>query len=240
MLATAGPSLLEQMRRVSAEDLLPPLLIQLALIIATARLFAVLFRRIGQPAVIGEIAAGLVLGPSVLGRIFPGVFAAIFHPVIAGLPADASDLLLGRILATLAEVGLLLLLFLIGLEFDFSHLRWHGRSALSISLVGMVVPFGLGIGLGWWMHPVVAVQVPLLPFLLFMGTAMSITAIPVLGRIMLDLGITRSRLATITIAAAAVGDAVGWILLAAVAALARSYQGEEGAFDPWRTASMTA
>ena len=240
MLATAVPSLLEQMRRVSVEDMLLPLLIQLALIIAVARLFAVAFRRVGQPAVVGEIAAGLVLGPSVLGRLFPDLFAAVFHPALAGLPTAATDLLLGRILTALAEVGLLLLLFLIGLEFDFGHLRWHGRSALGIALAGILAPFGLGMALGAWMHPLVAPEVPWLPFGLFMGTATSITAIPVLGRIMLDLGITRSRLATITISAAAVGDAVGWILLAAVAALARSYQGEEAAFDPWRTAGMVA
>jgi Kef-type K+ transport system membrane component KefB len=240
MFATAAPALLEQMRRVSVEDLLLPLLIQLAVIIAAARLFAVLFRWIGQPAVVGEIAAGLVLGPSVLGRLLPGVFTALFHPALPGLSADASDLLLGRVLTTLAEVGLLLLLFLIGLEFDFSHLRWHGRSALGIAVAGIVVPFCLGVALGGWMHSVVAESVPLVPFLLFMGTALSITAIPVLGRIMLDLGITRSRLGTITISAAAVGDATGWILLAAIAALARSYQTDEGAFDPWQTAATVA
>jgi Kef-type K+ transport system membrane component KefB len=237
MFATAT-SLLEQMRKVSVEEMLLPLLIQLVLIIAAARVFAVLFRRIGQPAVVGEITAGLVLGPSVLGRLWPELHSAIFHPALAGLPPDAADLLLSRVLTALAEVGLLLLLFLIGLEFDFSHLRWHGKSALGISVAGIAVPFGLGVALGAWMHPVVAAGVPWLPFLLFMGTAMSITAIPVLGRIMLDLGITRSRLAAITISAAALNDAIGWILLAAVSALARSYQGAEGAFNPWHTAGM--
>jgi Kef-type K+ transport system membrane component KefB len=124
----ATSALLEQMRQVPVEAVLLPLLIQLALIIAAARVFAVLFRRIGQPAVIGEITAGLVLGPSLLGRLFPEVFNDVFHPALAGLPAAASDLLLGRVLTALAEVGLLLL---IGLEFDFGHLRVDGRAALA-------------------------------------------------------------------------------------------------------------
>lgn len=232
-------SILAKMKAVNVEEFLLPLLIQLALIIAAARAFAALFRRIGQPAVVGEIAAGLILGPSVLGRLFPSLFDALFHPAIAGLPPEASDLMLGRVMTALAQIGLVLLLFLIGLEFDFSHLRWHGRSALGISLAGLVVPFGLGVALGWWMHPLVAGTIPRLAFVLFMGTALSITAIPVLGRIMLDLGITRSRLATITIAAAAVEDAIGWILLASVAALASSLKaGGEGGFDPWQAARM--
>src|SRR5262249_35259029 len=150
-----------------------------------ARVFAYLFRRMRQPAVVGEIAAGLILGPSVLGRLFPGVFDAVFHPAVPGLPPEASDLLLNRILQVLAQIGLMLLLFLIGMEFDFGHLRWHGRSALSISLMGVIAPFGLGLLLGWWMHPLVAGTIPAVPFVLFMGTAMSITAIPILGRMML-------------------------------------------------------
>ncbi len=240
MFAGEPPPVLEQMRQVPVEQFLLPLLMQLALIIAAARVFAVAFRRIGQPAVVGEITAGLVLGPSVLGRLFPGVFAALFHPTLGGLGVEASDLLLGRVMTALAEVGLVLLLFLIGLEFDFGHLKWHGRSALGVALAGIAAPFALGAALGWWMRPVVAADVPEIPFLLFLGTAASITAIPVLGRIMLDLGITRSRLAALTISAAAVGDAAGWALLAAVASLARSYQGHQGGFDAWRTVGMVA
>src|SRR5262249_24423777 len=122
MFAAAPNELLEALKDVSIEALLLPLLIQLALIIAAARVFAWLFRRIGQPAVVGEIAAGLILGPSVLGRLFPGLFAAVFHPPVAGLPPEAADLLLNRTLQVLAQIGLVLLLFLIGMEFDFGHL----------------------------------------------------------------------------------------------------------------------
>jgi Kef-type K+ transport system membrane component KefB len=230
----ADASLLDEMRKVDVEELLLPLLIQLAIIIAAARIFAWLFRRIGQPAVVGEVVAGLVLGPSVFGALAPAWFAATFRPVIGHLQADASDLLLSRVLTALAQIGLVLLLFLIGIEFDFGHLRRHGRIALGISLAGILLPFGLGVGLGLLIHPSLAPDVPVLGFVLFLGTALSITAIPVLGRIMMELGITRTRMATITISAAAIGDAVGWVLLATVAAMTKS------AFEPMRTAGMVA
>lgn len=221
-LMFADTSLLQQMRDVHVEELLLPLLIQLALIIAVARLFAWLFRRMGQPAVVGEIAAGLLLGPSFLGQVSPELFAMIFRPTIAGLPPEAGDLLLSRVLTALAQIGLIFLLFLIGLEFDFEHLRWNGSAALGISFAGIALPFLLGIALGTWMHSLVGPQIPWLSFVLFMGTSMSITAIPILGRMMMEMGVTRTRIAAITISAAAVDDACGWILLAAVAAASRT------------------
>jgi Kef-type K+ transport system membrane component KefB len=213
---------LDALRRVSVEAVLLPILIQLALVILAARVFAILFRRLGQPAVVGEIAAGIVLGPSLLGWLFPGAFQAIFHPHVHGLPPELGQALLGWILTTLSQLGLILLLFLIGLEFDFSHLRWHGKSACAISLGGMITPFALGLGLALAMHPHVAAEIPRLGFSLFLATALSITAIPILGRMMMELNMTRTRLGAVTIAAAAVDDAVGWILLAAVAAIVQS------------------
>jgi Kef-type K+ transport system membrane component KefB len=131
-------------------------------------------------------------------------------------------------------VGLILLLFLIGLEFELHHLRWQGRAALSISLAGILLPFALGTGLAWVMQPHVAATISPLAFTLFCGTALSITAIPVLGRIMMEMNITRTRLGAVAIAAAAVDDAAGWILLAAVAAVARSE------LDPLRILLMIA
>jgi Kef-type K+ transport system membrane component KefB len=210
------------LRHTSIEQVLLPLLLQLIVIILAARLFAALFRRIGQPAVVGEIAAGLILGPSVLGRLFPDTFNAIFHPAVAGMPAELSNPLLGWMLTTLSQLGLVLLLFLIGMEFDFSHLRRRGRSALTISVSGVALPFALGIGLALVMQPFVVGDVSRLGFALFLGTALSITAIPILGRMMMELGITRTQLGALTISAAAVDDATGWILLAAVAAFARA------------------
>jgi Kef-type K+ transport system membrane component KefB len=230
----ADASLLRQMRSVHVEELLLPLLVQLVLIIAVARLFAVLARRVGQPSVVGEILAGLVLGPSVLGLLSPQLFQLVFRPEVGGLPPEASDLMLSNVLTALSQVGLILLLFLVGLEFDFGHLKYHGKATLAISLAGLVLPFGLGALLGAATHGVVAADIPYVGFVLFMGTSMAITAMPVLGRMMLEWGITRTRLATVTIAAAAAEDACGWILLAAVAAAARA------AFRPGDSLLMAA
>jgi Kef-type K+ transport system membrane component KefB len=225
---------LQALKRLEVEAVLLPLLIQVVVIVLLARLLAVLVRRAGQPAVVGEIAAGLLLGPSVLGRLFPGLFQAIFHPTVHGVDPELFDQLLRWIFTGISQLGLVFLLFLVGLEFDFSHLRWHGKSALGISVCGVALPFALGLCLALLMHPLVAADKPFLGFALFMGTAMSITAIPVLARIMIDLNITRSRLGTITISAAAVNDAIGWILLATVAAVVKAE------FDPWRTLLMVA
>jgi Kef-type K+ transport system membrane component KefB len=222
LLGADAPDWLPALRHASVEDVVLPLLVQLALIVLVARLFAILARKVGQPSVVGEIAAGLVLGPSVLGRIWPALENAVFHPSIAGLPPELGDALLGWILTTLSQLGLILLLFLVGLEFDFSHLRWHGKAAGLIALAGIALPFGLGLGLALAMHDAVAPDIQTTGFALFLGTALSITAIPVLARIMMELGITRTRLGSITIAAAAVDDASGWILLAAVAAYVRA------------------
>lgn len=223
---------LQALRRVSVEEVLLPILVQLVVIIVAARVCAVVFRRLGQPSVIGEIAAGIVLGPSVLGYFFPGLFQAIFRPTVADLPPELSDVVMRWSFTTLSQLGLIFLLFLVGLEFDFSHLRWHGRTALTISAAGIVLPFALGLALAQIIGPRTALGTEPLGFALFMGTAMSITAIPVLGRMMVELNITRTRLGAITITAAAVDDATGWILLASVAALVRAE------FDPARTALM--
>jgi Kef-type K+ transport system membrane component KefB len=234
LFAAEADDLLHALRHVSVEEVLLPVLVQLAVIILAARLFAVAFRRLGQPSVVGEIAAGLVLGPSVLGRFFPGVFDAVFHPAVPGLPPEMSNALLGWILTTMSQLGLIFLLFLVGLEFDFSHLRRHGHSALAVSLAGVALPFGLGFGLAYLIRPYADGDVPELGFALFLGTALSITAIPVLGRIMQELNLTRTRLGAVTITAAAVDDATGWILLATVAAVVKAQ------FQPLNTVVMAA
>jgi Kef-type K+ transport system membrane component KefB len=238
--AADAPDVLTELARAPIEDVLLPVLVQLVVIILAARLFAVVFRRLGQPGVVGEIAAGLVLGPSVLGWLFPGVWRAVFHPAVAGLPPEASDAVLHWIFTILSQLGLVFLLFLIGLEADFSHLRWHGASALGISAAGIVLPFALGLAVAPLILP--HLEGPPLPpwsFALFLGTALSITAIPVLGRIMMELNITRTRVGAITLSAAAVDDAAGWILLATVAAVARVEKFRE-AFDPWAAPLMLA
>jgi Kef-type K+ transport system membrane component KefB len=233
LFAQATDPCLDALRHISVEEVLLPILFQLGIIILVARLFAVLFRKIGQPSVVGEIAAGLVLGPSVLGHL-PSISDPIFHPQLAGLSAELSGALLGWIFTTLSQIGLVFLLFLIGLEFDFRHLRWHGKSALAISVSGVALPFALGVGLATVMWSYVGDDRSPLGFALFMGTAMAITAIPILGRMMMELGIARTRLGAITISAAAFDDATGWILLATVAAIVRAE------FSPSRSLLMAA
>ncbi len=228
------------MRRMHIEEMLLPILVQLCVIILVARLFSMLFRKLGQPGVVGEIAAGLFLGPSLLGYFVPQLTGAIFNP----LPQDAAispelyQVTLNWIFTTLSQLGLILLLFLVGLEFDFSHLRNNRSAALSISLTGIVLPFILGAGVAMLLHPRIEPHPDgnIVPdfwgLVLFMGTAMAITALPVLGRIMMELNITRSRVGTITISAAAIDDVVGWMLLAAVSALVR------GGYDLMNTLRM--
>lgn len=226
----------------SIEGALLKVLAQLVVIIAAARIFAALFRRIGQPRVVGEIAAGLVLGPSLLGWAFPEFSDMLFRTYDGPTPGWVGYIGIGQeffrtdvsqIFFLLAQLGLVFLLFLIGLEFDFSHIRRNRSAAGLISVTGIALPFALGFGLALWMYPHFAAVVPQkLGFAMFMGTAMSITAIPILGRIMMEFNITRTRLGAITITAAAIDDAVGWILLAAVSAMVQA------SFSGWHTARM--
>ena len=200
------------------EESLRPLLLQLIVIIVAARAGAVVARRLRQPSVVGEIVAGLLLGPSVFGAFFPDLFASVFRGGAGGGELEAA-------LTGFSQVGLILLLFLIGIEFDFSHIRRQGRIAAAVSLAGIIVPFTLGLGLAALMAPRLAAlgatgAVDVRAFALFLGTAMSITAIPILGRILIEMGMQHTPLGATVIAAAACDDAVGWTLLAAVSALA--------------------
>jgi Kef-type K+ transport system membrane component KefB len=228
---------LDAFRHLSVEEFLVPLLLQLAVILIAARMFAWLVRSIGQPSVVGEIVAGLVLGPSLFGWLAPEAWQWLFRPTFPSVPHELTDPLFAKVVDALSQLGLILLLFLVGLEFDFGHLRWHGPAALGIALTGIAFPFAFGIGLAPLMHPHLEPHpehgpVPELGFLLFLGVALWITAIPVLARIMMELSITRTRLGAITITAAAVDDALGWILLATVAAVVRT------GFEPIATMVM--
>jgi Kef-type K+ transport system membrane component KefB len=217
----------DAIRRLSVEDLLLPVLLQLAVIVAVSRVAANVFRRLGQPSAVGEIIAGLMLGPSLLGWLAPDVTNFLFKPHLHGLEPALGFALLNKIFTVLAQIGLVFLLFLIGLEFDFNHLRYHGRTALAVSLSGVLLPFALGVLLAFGLHGAsephpTAGPIPFWGFALFMGVAMSITAIPILGRMMIELNIHRTKLGALTITSAAVDDAVGWILLATVASAVKS------------------
>ena len=228
------------LKGLHVESVLLPLLWQIALIILAARVFATLFRWMGQPGTVGEIAAGLIIGPSVLGKVAPDLFNSIFHPAMEGVPLVVSDQLFRWILTCFSQFGLILLLFLIGMEFDFKHLKVSGKSAIAVSVTGVLLPFGLGLLVAAIMYPYVGQGIDQLGFTLFLGTAMSITAIPILGRIMMEMGITRSKIGALTISAAAVDDALGWILLATVAALVKSKLTGGAGVDWGQTAMMLA
>ena len=159
------------------------------------RLFGYLFSLIGQPGVIGEIVAGIVLGPSVLGFFFPDAFHFLF-------PAHSLTNL-----ELLSQVGLILFMFVIGMELDFSVLKNKINETLVISHAGILVPFFLGILSSYWVYEEYAAdQTPFLPFALFIGISMSITAFPVLARIIQERNMTKTPLGTLTIASAANDD----------------------------------
>src|ERR1051326_5913149 len=184
-------------------------LVELLAILISARIAGKIANWLGPPRVVGEIVGGLLLGPSLFGRLFPNQFEFVFHS-ISPVP-----------LVILSQIGLCLLMFQIGLEFDFSHLKekQNRTLVLSVAAAGIALPFALGWLVAGWSHDALAPDVNPLGYRLFIAVALSITAIPILGRIMMELGITRTRLGAIAITAAALNDVTGWILLAIVSAL---------------------
>jgi K+:H+ antiporter len=188
-------------------------LAQLVVIVAATRLVGALAARLRQPRVVGEIAAGLLLGPSLLGRLAPTASAWLF-------PSATFPVLLA-----VSHLGLLFFMFLVGLHLDLRMLRASGRTALVTSPVSIVVPLGLGIVVGGVIQPRFAPEVAPLPFALFMGVALSVTAFPVLARILEERGLARTRIGVVAIACAAVDDVTAWCLLAGVTAYVRAAAG---------------
>jgi Kef-type K+ transport system membrane component KefB len=186
------------------------LILQIIVILAVARLVGRLFRKIRQPQVVGEMVAGILLGPSLLGLVAPGVFDFLF-------PAESLDYL-----NSISQIGLLVFMFLIGLELDLNILRGRGRTTVITSQISIIVPFLLGALLAVFLYPILSMEeVPLYLFAMFIGTAMSITAFPVLARILSERKILHTRLGAVAIACAAVNDVTGWIILAVLMLLAR-------------------
>ena len=187
------------------------LILQIAVILLVARSMGWIFQRIHQPRVVGEMAAGILLGPSLLGWIAPDVSAALFPPES-----------LGR-LDTLSQVGLLFFMFLVGLEFDPKLLRGRGHAAVVISHVSIIAPFFLGSALALYLYPRLSdSSVSFTGFALFMGAAMSVTAFPVLARILNERNLMQTRVGAITIACAAIDDVTAWTILAVVVATVRA------------------
>lgn len=187
------------------------LLAQIVTIVMVAKLFGWICTKIGQPTVIGEMIAGIVLGPSLIGMYFPE-FSAVFFP-------EAS---LGN-LKFLSQIGLILFMFIVGMELDLKVLKNKAHDAVVISHASIIFPFALGMGLAYFIYQTFAPNgVHFLSFGLFMGIAMSITAFPVLARIVQERNLSKTRLGTIAITCAAADDITAWCILAAVIAIVKA------------------
>jgi Kef-type K+ transport system membrane component KefB len=187
------------------------LILQIISIIVVSRIFGYIFNKIGQPTVIGEIIAGIVLGPSLMGLFFPEVSEFLF----------AKDSLPN--LQFLSQVGLILFMYVIGMELDLKVLRNQAHDAVVISHASIIIPYFLGMGLAYYMYQEFApANVSFLSFALFMGIAMSITAFPVLARIIQERDLTKTRLGSIALTCAAADDVTAWCILAAVIAIVKA------------------
>jgi len=190
-------------------------LLALAAVIALGRVFGKMFSYVGQPPVIGEVVAGIALGPSLLGRISPDAMSFL-------LPNDAAPHL-----GIVAQLGAILYMFIVGLELNTGQLRSIARSVFAVSHVSIVLPFVLGAGLALWLYPTLSNSaVPFTSFALFVGVAMAITAFTVLARILTDRGLDKTILGVTALGAAAVGDVTAWCLLALVVGVAKAQVGE--------------
>jgi Kef-type K+ transport system membrane component KefB len=192
------------------ENLLFVTLLQLIVMIAAARVGNGLLRRMGQPGVIGEILAGLVLGPSLFGHFFPDLSIALF-----GAKASTP-------ITIISQIGLVLLMFQIGMDFEFGHLaRPRNRNAMAgIASASITIPLALGILIGQVSAPYLAPKIDPLTYSLFLGVGMAITAVPILGRILREFDLTHTEIGVVAISAAAVNDVIGWVMLAGISAYA--------------------
>jgi Kef-type K+ transport system membrane component KefB len=199
------------------------LLLQVVVILAISRIMGLIFRLIHQPHVMGEMVAGIMLGPSLFGMLFPQAAAVVF-------PVESI-----AYLSVLSQLGVIFFLFLIGLELDPKLLKNRGHTAVVISHVSIVAPFLLGAGLALYLYPRVFNDAPTMRFssvALFMGAAMSVTAFPVLARILTERNIHKTNIGAIAITCAAVDDVTAWCMLAFVVGFARA--------DGWMPGAVTA
>lgn len=186
--------------------------LQLAFILGACRLVGLLFARLGQSPVVSEMVAGVLMGPSLMGWIFPGFSAYLFPPESK------------PVLFSVCQIGLVLYMFLVGVEFDVGLIRSRLRSAAAVSAAGIALPFALGAALAWWLvggdapGGLFAARTTAAQAMLFMGAAMSITAFPMLARMIVEQGLTKTSLGTLALAAGAIDDAAAWCVLAVVLA----------------------
>jgi len=194
------------------------LIAQIGAVLVASRLVGLVFRHIGQPQVMGEMAAGIMLGPSLLGWLAPDLSAALFPPASLGF------------LGALSQIGLLIFMFLVGLALDPAQLRGRGRTAVVTSHASIAAPFCLGAVLALFLYPRLAQDgVGFAGFALFLGAAMSVTAFPVLARILTERDLLKTRVGSVAIACAAVDDVTAWCILAIVVVIVRATGGGHAA-----------
>jgi Kef-type K+ transport system membrane component KefB len=223
LVATAPPATRSAIIAGQSINTLFHALLALAVIIATTRTMGALFSRIGQPSVMGEVFGGIMLGPSLLGYIAPGLYGQL-------LPAGVTGFL-----GIYAQIGVIVYLFLVGLELDVSSIRKSAHAAVAISHASIVLPFLLGSALALVLYPTLSTSdVPFTVFALFVGVSLSVTALPVLARILAERNMTGSQLGTIALTCAAVDDVTAWCLLALVVSIAQSRM-----VDAIRTLALT-
>ena len=212
LLAPAARAVEPSLVTAPAPDIFLHVLVALTAIIITGQVLARLFARLGQPAVIGEVVAGILLGPSLLG---PQLSALILPPSV------------GPYLGLIAQLGVVLYMFLVGLELNPARLKERTHATIATSHASILVPFMLGALLALLLYPQLSDRsVPFTSFALFLGVAMSITAFPVLARILTDYGLTRTHLGVIALSCAAVDDVTAWCLLAFVVGVAKAQVGQ--------------
>lgn len=184
------------------------LLVAVGLLIGLARIFGELFAWLRQPPIIGEFCAGIVLGPTVLGALSPAAHAALF-PATGAFPIA---------LEALTKTSVILFLLVAGLEVDLSIIKRERKAVLSVSILGMMLPFGLGFLSAWYIPAIAANAGTANPvaFSMFFATALAISALPVIAKILMDLGIFRSDVGMVVIAAAIVNDLAGWIIFGVI------------------------
>jgi Kef-type K+ transport system membrane component KefB/nucleotide-binding universal stress UspA family protein len=186
-------------------------LVQFTLLFVSARILADLMKRLGQATVIGELLAGIILGSSVLGHVAPGVFHLLF-------PADP---VANHLLEALAWIGVIMLLLYTGLETDLGILRGVGHTSVMVSALGIIIPWISGFALGWEMPAAYLAHAnQRLIFALFLAVAMSISAVPVIAKILIDMDLMRRDLGMLILAAGILDDTIGWLMLSVVAGLA--------------------
>ena len=211
---TPGSSAPVRQTASEAPGILLHVLLALVVIIVVARILGALFRRLNLPQVMGEVVAGILLGPSFLGWLAPEVASQI-------LPVNTAPYL-----ALISQVGVVLYMFLVGLDLDLELLQERTQAVIAISHASIVLPFLSGAAIALWLYPrYSASSVSFTTFALFIGVAMSITAFPVLARILTDRGMQKTRLGVLALACAAVNDVVAWCLLAVVISVARAQTG---------------